>query len=173
MDEFSKKIWNELLPQEADGIPRAPRERPRKDGPPHADHWPAPILLERAAYLRKLAKHGDGQASETLKEYPQHATMLSFRARDGVAELHEEFADLFYVLDGRATLVTGGTVVGAQTIGPGEIRGTSIEGGIRQELRAGDVAYVPAGVPHQMLVPCDKSFTSFVVKIERSSKKSA
>lgn len=168
MDDISKKIWNELLPPEREVVPRAPRVRPRKDEPPHADHWPAPILLERAAYLRKLAKHGDGQASETLKEYPRHATMLSFRARNGAAELHERFADLFYVLDGRATLVTGGTVVGAQAIGPGEIRGTSIEGGIRQELRAGDVAHVPAGVPHQMLVSGDKTVTSFVVKIEQN-----
>jgi mannose-6-phosphate isomerase-like protein (cupin superfamily) len=168
MDEFSKKIWKELLPPEIEAIPRARGVRPREDEPPHADHWPAPILLERAAYLRKLAKHGDGEASETLKEYPQHAAMLSFRARDGVAELHERFADLFYVLDGRATLVTGGTVVGAQTIGPGEIRGTSIEGGVHQELRAGDVAHVPASVPHQMLVPGDRTFTSFVVKIEQN-----
>ena len=94
--------------------------------------------------------------------------MLSFRARDGVAELHENFADLFVVLDGRATLVTGGTVVGAETVGPGEVRGTSIEGGLRQELRAGDVAHVPAGVPHQMLVPGDKTFTSFVMKIQQN-----
>lgn len=165
MDEFSKKIWKDLLPPEREVIPRATRVRKAKDGPAIADHWPAPILLERAAYLRKLAKHGEGKASETLKEYPQHCTMLSFRARNGVAELHERFADLFYVLDGRATLVTGGTVVDAQTIGPGEIRGASIEGGVRQELRAGDVAHVPAGVPHQMLVSGDKTFTSFVVKI--------
>ncbi len=167
MDEFSSKIWKELLP-EREVAPRAARLRPRKDEPPRGDHWPAPVLLERAAYLRKLAKHGDGQASETLKQYPQHAAMLSFRARSGVVEVHERFADLFYVLDGRATLVTGGTVVGAQTVGPGEMRGESIEGGVRQELRAGDVAHVPAGVPHQMLVPGDKTFTSFVVKIEQN-----
>jgi mannose-6-phosphate isomerase-like protein (cupin superfamily) len=169
MDDVSKEIWKELLPAERGMIPRATKARPGKDAPPHADHWPAAILLERAAYLRKLAKHGDGQASETLKEYPRHATMLSFRARDGVAELHENFADLFFVLDGRATLVTGGNMVGAETIGPGEIRGASIEGGVRQELRAGDVAHVPAGVPHQMLVSGDKTFTAFVVKIEQRS----
>jgi hypothetical protein len=81
MDDVSKEIWKELLPAEREMIPRAAKARPRKDAPPHADHWPAAILLERAAYLRKLAKHGDGQASETLKEYPRHATMLSFRAR--------------------------------------------------------------------------------------------
>jgi mannose-6-phosphate isomerase-like protein (cupin superfamily) len=167
MDDLSREIWKELLPAEREVIPRPVKATPRKDEPPHADHWPHAILLERAAYLRKLAKAGDGQASETLKEYPQHATMLSFRARDGVAELHENFADLFVVLDGRATLVTGGTMMGAETIGPGEIRGASIEGGVRQELRAGDVAHVPAGVPHQMLVLGDKTFTAFVVKIEQ------
>ncbi len=165
--DHSKEIWKDLLPIERDVIPSAAKTRRIKDAAPHADHWPAAILLERAAYLRKLARHGDGQASETLKEYPQHAAMLSFRARDGVAELHENFADLFYVLDGRATLVTGGTVVGAETVGPGEIRGSSIEGGVRQELRAGDLAHVPAGVPHQMLLTGDKTFTSFVVKIEQ------
>lgn len=165
MDGFEKEIWKQLLPAEKEVIPPAVKVRRSKDAPAHADHWPAAILLERGAYLRKLAKAGDGQASETLQEYPQHAAMLSFRARDGVAELHQNFADVFCVLDGRATLVTGGTVVGAETVGPGEIRGASIEGGVRLELRAGDVAHVPAGVPHQMLVPGERSFTSFVVKV--------
>ena len=167
MDLFSKEILKELLPVEKEVVPLVGARRP-KDAPPHADHWSPAILLERAAYLRKLAKHSDGSASETLKEYPQHSTMLLFRGRDGGAELHENFADLFVVLDGRATLVTGGTVVGPETIGPGEIRGASIEGGTRQEMRAGDVAHVPAGVPHQMLVPGDKTFTAFVVKIREN-----
>jgi len=100
-----------------------------------------------------------------LKEYAQHFTMLSFRSRDGEAEVHNAHADLFYVLDGRATLVTGGTVIGARTVGPGETRGERVEGGARQDLRAGDLAHVPAGVPHQMLVPGDKTFTSFVMKV--------
>jgi mannose-6-phosphate isomerase-like protein (cupin superfamily) len=168
MDDLSKELWKELLLPEREVTRPTAKARERKDAPPHSDHWSLAILLERAAYLRKLARSGDGQASETLKEYPRHATMLSFRARDGVAELHENFADLFYVLDGRATLVTGGNVVGGQTIAPGEIRGASIEGGVRQELRAGDVAHVPAGVPHQMLVPPEKTFTSFVVKFQQN-----
>ena len=167
MDPLSKQILKELLPIEKEIAPPPSKHKAVKDDPPHADHWSHPVLLERGAYLRKLAKVGDGQASETLQQYPQHATMLSFRARDGVAELHENFADLFCVLDGCATLVTGGTVVSPQQVGSGEIRGASIEGGTRQELRAGDIAHVPAGVPHQMLVPGDNTFTSFVVKIEQ------
>ena len=130
------------------------------------DHWSPAVLLERGAYLRKLAKHGDGSASETLKEYPQHYAMLSFRSRDGEAELHEKLADLFCVLAGKATLVTGGVLNGARTIAPGETRGVSIEGGTRQTLRAGDVAHVPAGTPHQMLVKVEDTFTALVMKVQ-------
>jgi mannose-6-phosphate isomerase-like protein (cupin superfamily) len=163
-DTLSKQILKQINPELPK--PQAPRNKPAKDAPPRSDHWSHAILMERAAYLRKLAKHGDGSAGETLKEYPRHFTMLSFRSRDGVVEQHENFADLFVVLDGRATLVTGGTITGAEMIGPGEIRGVSIVGGARQELRAGDVAHVPAGLPHQMLVPGDNTFTSFVMKID-------
>jgi mannose-6-phosphate isomerase-like protein (cupin superfamily) len=166
MDRLEREILRELLPAEKEVLPQTAKHPAReKESVPQLDHWSGAVLLERGAYLRKMARYGDGQASETLKEYPQHATMLSFRARDGVAELHENFADIFCVLEGRATLVTGGVVVGAHSVGPGETRGERIEGGSRQELRPSDVAHVPAGVPHQMLVAGDKTFTSFVVKI--------
>jgi quercetin dioxygenase-like cupin family protein len=64
--------------------------------------------------------------------------------------------------------VTGGTVIRARTVGPGEISGDSIEGGTRQELKAGDVAHVPAGLPHQMLVAGEKTVTCFVVKVQEA-----
>jgi mannose-6-phosphate isomerase-like protein (cupin superfamily) len=95
--------------------------------------------------------------------------MLSFRSRDGDAEVHQNFADLFFVLAGTATLVTGGTVIRARTVEPGEMRGDSIESGTRQELKAGDVAHVPAGLPHQMLVAGEKTVTYFVVKVQESA----
>lgn len=161
MDLFEKAILKELLPAEKEIAPPAATRK----GP--LDHLSSPVLLERAAYLRKLAKLGDGSASETLKEYPQHAIMLLVRGRSGAAELHEGFADLFFVLEGRATLVTGGSITDAKTIAMGEIRGSSIQGGVPQELRAGDVAHVAAGLPHRMLVAGDKPVTCLVVKIQQ------
>jgi mannose-6-phosphate isomerase-like protein (cupin superfamily) len=131
-----------------------------------ADHWSPAVLLERAAYLRKMAKHGSGSASETLKEYPQHVAMLSYRSRSGEVEVHERFADLFCVLAGSATLMTGGVVEGARVVAPGETRGDSIGGGVEQRLRAGDVAHVPAGTPHQMLLTGDETITSLVMKVQ-------
>jgi mannose-6-phosphate isomerase-like protein (cupin superfamily) len=128
MDKIKNQILKELLPAEKDVAPPAARAQAGKEKPAlQLDHWTsAAILLERAAYLHKLAKQGDGSAGETLKEYPRHCAMLSFRSRDGEAEVHENFADVFYVLDGRATLVTGGTVAGARLTKPGETRGTRL-----------------------------------------------
>jgi len=94
--------------------------------------------------------------------------MLLFRSRDGEAEVHQGFAHLFYVLAGAATLVTGGTVTRAHAAGPGETRGDAIEGGVCQELKAGDLAHVPAGLPHQMLVAGEKTVTCFVVRIQEA-----
>ncbi|MGH9844372.1 MAG: heme-binding protein [Blastocatellia bacterium] len=78
-------------------------------------------------------------------KYMVHA---SHRDKAGVAELHEKDADIIYVLDGSATLVTGGTVVEPKVIGPGEIRGREIAGGDTRTISKGDVIIVPAGTPH-------------------------
>jgi uncharacterized cupin superfamily protein len=64
--------------------------------------------------------------------------------------------------------VTGGAVAGAASIGPGEIRGSLVEGGRRQELRAGDVAHVPAGLPHQMLLRGEQTLTCLVMKVREN-----
>jgi mannose-6-phosphate isomerase-like protein (cupin superfamily) len=167
MDKFSKEILKELLPAEPDaGLLEATARAGRRKPKGLLDHWSSAVLLERAAYLRKLARHGDGSASETLREYPSHSAMLLFRSRDGGAEAHENFADVFYVLEGHATLVTGGVVAGAESVGPGETRGSSVEGGVRQQLRTGDVAHVPAGLPHQMVVAAGQTITCLVMKIQ-------
>jgi mannose-6-phosphate isomerase-like protein (cupin superfamily) len=168
MDQFSNAILRELLPVEKE----PPAKRAAKDKQNDAlDHMSRPVLLERAAYLRKLAAVGDGSASEVLKEYPQHAVHLLYRSRSGIAEFHENFADLFFVLEGRAALVTGGTIVDPRTVAPGEIRGASVEGGSRQELRAGDIAHVPAGLPHQMIVSGEASIICLVMKIQQNLEK--
>lgn len=160
MEQIERALLKDMKLDEVAPKPRGPRNP--------VDHWTPPLLLERAAYLRKMAKHGDGSASETLKEYPQHFAMLSFRSRSGEAEVHERFADLFVVLSGAATLVTGGTVTGARMEAPGETRGVSIEGGTAQNLRPGDVAHVPAGTPHQMLLKGEDTMTCLVMKVQET-----
>jgi mannose-6-phosphate isomerase-like protein (cupin superfamily) len=160
MDNLAKPILKDVALEEI--APRVQKVSP-------VDHWSPAILLERAAYLKKMARYGDGSATETLREYPQHIALLSFRSRDSEAEMYQDFAVLFCALAGAATLVTGGTVTRARVVEPGMSRGASIEGGTRQELKAGEIAHVPAGLPHQILVADEKTITCFVVKIQEAS----
>lgn len=133
-----------------------------------SDHWSTAELLERAKHLQAMADKGDGSASETLEKYPHHYTMLAFRKHSGGGELHQNFADIFFILDGHAAVLTGGQLVDQKTTAPGEIRGKSVEGGSRQELKAGDVVHIPAGTPHQMLLSDGDTVTYFVVKVEEN-----
>jgi mannose-6-phosphate isomerase-like protein (cupin superfamily) len=77
--------------------------------------------------------------------YMVHA---SRREGAGQAEVHALDTDIIYVLDGSATLVTGGTVVEGKNTAPDEVRGSSIAGGETRMLRKGDVIVVPNGTPH-------------------------
>jgi glc operon protein GlcG len=83
-----------------------------------------------------------------LLEQSAFKVHASRRDNAGTAEIHTRDTDIIYVLDGGATLVTGGTAVGTSTIGPDEIRGTAIKGGETHRLTKGDVIVIPNGVPH-------------------------
>jgi glc operon protein GlcG len=72
----------------------------------------------------------------------------SRRDKAGLAEVHTSDTDVFYVLSGSATLVTGGIMTGGKEIGPNEWRGEGIEGGETRRIVKGDVVVIPAGTPH-------------------------
>jgi mannose-6-phosphate isomerase-like protein (cupin superfamily) len=70
------------------------------------------------------------------------------RDQPGLAELHEGDTDVWYVIAGGATLVTGGAMVDASVTGPGEHRGPAIRGGTEHAITCGDVVTIRPGVPH-------------------------
>ncbi len=94
-----------------------------------------------------------GTATETLKKYSTDYTMLAFRNKSGKAELHEKFADFYFVVEGQATLVTGGQIVNGKPTAPGEVRGDSIQDGKETKLKKGDIVHIPANIPHQLIWP--------------------
>ena len=82
----------------------------------------------------------------------------------GGVEEHETAADVFYVVEGEASIVTGGTLVDRKVAGPGELQGSDILGGQTHRLIKGDVIVIPAGTPHWFKdVP--KSISYYVVKV--------
>lgn len=98
-----------------------------------------------------------------VENYKVHA---SHRDAAGMAEVHNKDTDIIYVLEGRATLVTGGTVVEGKSTAQDEIRGTSIAGGDTRKLVKGDVIIVPSGTPH-WFKEVTKPFNYYVVKVAR------
>ena len=109
--------------------------------------------IKSKAAAAKLDANKAGAAR--LATWGNHGLLLVHRAGDGASELHNTQIDLVTVVSGEGTLIVGGTMVGAKTTGPNEIRGTGIAGGERHPMHPGDVFHIPAGVPHQMLVPKD------------------
>ncbi len=93
-----------------------------------------------------LAAFAKGMPLLETAGYKVHA---SRRVEPGRAEIHTLDTDVIYVVDGSATLVTGGKAIDAKEIAPNEIRGTKIEGGQEHQITKGDVIIIPNGVPHQ------------------------
>ena len=81
----------------------------------------------------------------TGRNYMVHT---SRRATPGQAEIHTRDTDIIYVVEGSATLVTGGTAVGAKETEPDELRGSAIDGGVTRRIAKGDVITIAAGTPH-------------------------
>jgi glc operon protein GlcG len=104
-----------------------------------------------------------GETGATLVDTADFRVAASRRDGAGVAEIHATETDIFYVLEGKATLIVGGEVVDARQTAPNEIRGASIRGGESRELRTGDVITIPRGVPH-WFKSVNTPFRYYVVK---------
>ena len=94
----------------------------------------------------------------------KHSVLALRRTSPGQSEVHEKDTDVFYVIDGAATFVTGGSVVAGKTTAPGEIRGTGIRDGQSRRIAKGDVVTISNGTPH-WFKDVEGSVTYLVVKV--------
>jgi uncharacterized protein GlcG (DUF336 family)/mannose-6-phosphate isomerase-like protein (cupin superfamily) len=127
------------------------------------------------------AASSDGQASEavfipsaTLRakfetgglvvDNPRYKVDAGRRSQPGEVEYHDRVTDVMYVVDGAATVVTGGRMLDPRKVKAGEVRAVAIEGGTTHDLAVGDVLAIPGGVPHQFTAVSDP-FLYYVVKV--------
>jgi mannose-6-phosphate isomerase-like protein (cupin superfamily) len=132
---------------------------------PMPDQYSPADLMAMEKNLEQKAD-ASGLATETLKKYTSDYTMLAFRSKSGKAELHEKFADFYFVLGGAATLVSGGHMVNSSTTAPGEVRGDSVQDGKETKLKKGDIVHIPANIPHQLVLDKGATFQYFIVKVQ-------
>jgi len=118
-------------------------------------------------YTKTLSPKMDAKkfVSERLSENGNHSYVMVHREATGDAELHETQADVIVVQTGEGTLVYGGQMKDGQTTAPHEIRGPGLSGGTEKPLMPGDIAEVPAKVPHWVKVAPGKQITYLVVKV--------
>ena len=127
---------------------------------------PAAAPLTKSAYVghEKIKGCTAGGTFINTPEYIVQCTHRNGQPGPFAVEIHTKETDVFYIVDGEATFVTGGTVAGLNSSNPLQPRGKSIEGGETHHLTKGDVMVVPAGTPHWFKeVPSSVSY--FVVKV--------
>lgn len=95
--------------------------------------------------------------------------------RLSAASSHDQVTEVYEILEGVGTIVTGGAIVNpqrrrnvtevvAQMNGPG-VAGNGIDGGLRRRLTKGDLVIIPAGTPHGFS-DVEETLTILVVRID-------
>jgi mannose-6-phosphate isomerase-like protein (cupin superfamily) len=92
--------------------------------------------------------------------------ILAQRRAAGEVEVHEKTNHVFIIVEGEATFVTGGTLVGARDTAPGQRRAPSVQGGEVHHLTKGDVITIPAKTPHWFKEVPTKTIAYYAVNTE-------
>lgn len=112
-----------------------------------ATHFSAESLQ---AALAKLPTDRPNAAARVFTLDPYNVAVEQRQPRAQGAASHADRAELFYVIDGTGTMLTGGTITDGKASGV-NTQGTTISGGTRIDFKKGDFIMVPSGVPHQFV----------------------
>jgi len=104
---------------------------------------------DAAAMIAKAPKDKNVTGQAMIQLAPYNINM-EHRIMGQAAAVHEKEAELFYVIDGTGTIVTGGKLVEEKRTNDANLSGTSIQGGVSKRISKGDWILVPEGVPHQI-----------------------
>jgi mannose-6-phosphate isomerase-like protein (cupin superfamily) len=105
------------------------------------------------------------QKAQPLADYGNHNLSVTFREKDGVVEIHQDWADVLVIQTGEGAFLIGGTPVNPKTTTPGESRAASAPGAQKVAVAPGDIVHIPAGVPHQFIQTPGKNLTYVALKI--------
>src|SRR5262245_27976053 len=92
--------------------------------------------------------------------------VLAQRRGAGEVEVHEKTNHVFIIVEGEATFVTGGTLVGGRETAPGQRRAPDVQGGEVHHLTKGDVITIPAKTPHWFKEVPTKTIAYYAINTE-------
>ena len=118
------------------------------------------------AEIQKVPEVGPGTFRVDLSEYSaaKGGASVLRRTKPYRAEVHKQLVDMWYVIRGEGTLVTGGSLSEPTETEPDEFRGPGITGGEERDIVTGDFVRIPAGVPHWIRKVNGDEFLYLVVK---------
>jgi mannose-6-phosphate isomerase-like protein (cupin superfamily) len=100
------------------------------------------------AKAKSERKEGQPLVLERILQVPPYNANLEYRASVGPAAIHENEAEMFYVIEGSGTMVTGGKLANEKRTNASNLTGTGIEGGTSREVSKGDFIMVPDNTAH-------------------------
>ena len=128
------------------------------------DTAPKVEYFSAAQLASHIAHPTNGVASKQFLNGPGSNVYVVRRDKTGDTEVHMALNDIFVIKSGHAKIAVGGQVTGNRETAPAEWRGGGITGGTEYSLGPGDVLFIPAGVPHRVLVQPKTSITYVTVK---------
>lgn len=133
-------------------VAQLPAQQPAKQGKqapqPDKTYTSAKEVVAMMAKAKSERKQDQANFIQTLLRLAPYSANLEYRGVVGPAAVHEKEAELFYVIDGGGTLVTGGKLVGETRTNAENLSGTAIDGGMTQAVAKGDFFIVPENTPH-------------------------
>ena len=96
----------------------------------------------------------------------QGLRVLAQRRGAGEVEVHEKTNHVFIIVEGEATFITGGTLVGAKQTAVDQVRAASVQGGQTHHLTKGDVITIPAKTPHWFKEVPTQTIAYYAVNME-------
>jgi mannose-6-phosphate isomerase-like protein (cupin superfamily) len=138
----------EALPSKVDYVPQGRYEELRK------------FVVLTGARGGTLFNSPDGQTNY----------MMQLRTVPSDVEEHSRWDDLIIVRSGSGSVEVGPRTKGARFLSAGELRGGTIVAPSRLELRVGDIARIPAGIPHAFVPNGPDPWEFLLVKVRRPNK---
>lgn len=122
---------------------------------------------------RRSTRAKSFDAGKHIVEY--YVDQLVGGPQSGSPMLHTEMTEIYYIVEGAATFVTGGRRIGPEpsSTTPGTIVGGRVEGGVARTVKAGDVVTTPPGTFHAWKSVDTPKFVYIAIHVDPEKKVSA
>lgn len=103
------------------------------------------------AQAKAQIKEGQPMVGLPILSLTPYRAGLEYRAGNQPPSVHEKDLEMFYVIEGTGTLITGGKLDNEKRNNAANLGGTGITGGTSRAIAKGDFFVVPENTPHQIM----------------------